>query len=429
MQLLVEGQVKPILSKYFTLCGGLQFTKASDGLKQKNSVNLGQPWTKLLSPLLLLATSESIYYSLAYLENRWIGKDHLSNMYRQVFTDLTNALKIFKTFASAEDDLSFFTTLIVQTGLLVGLRKDLVNMYRTMATGRGNPDYKELLLALSNIRKQVSLGISHAFLDQIKNNFFTEVGTLYKLLQAQGEISNFNYKDSIILLYKCKNELEEWKTNVGDKTDASFTKTGLIAWITKLHAVLHSKFTFYFFPILQKAEAMRGDDIKGFSAKLEINYYALISDFYQKSGCYHVSVIFDEAGTQVQDQPLLPNSTKVGVGFDFSEPEGRKSGLASWPAIVSCPQEEGPKEHWPNVVSLIMDNPEHLNKYKEPLHCYDSFANATYFFSKIDPRMWLVVIYNKKKQKNDLFTQEFMYIMTTNLRNWKIFSLLKPKDK
>lgn len=43
--------------------------------------------------------------------------------------------------------------------------------------------------------------------------------------------------------------------------------------------------------------------------------------------------------------------------------------------------------------------------------------------------MWLVVIYNKKKQKNDLFTQEFMYIMTTNLRNWKIFSLLKPKDK
>lgn len=39
----------------------------------------------------------------------------------------------------------------------------------------------------------------------------------------------------------------------------------------------------------------------------------------------------------------------------------------------------------------------------------------------------MVVIYQKKRNKNDQLTQEFMYIMSTNLRNWKIFSLLKPK--
>jgi len=426
---VVEGRVKPTISKYFTLCGTLQFTKASDVCKQKTSVTLGQPWTKLLSPLLLLATSESIYYSLAYLESRWIGKDHLTNMYRQVFADLTNALKIFKTFATPEDELSFFTTLIVQTGLLVGLRKELVSLYRNMATSRGNPDYKELVTTLSNIRKQISLGIAHPFLETVKNNFFVEVGTLYKLLLAQGELSNYNLKDSVVLLYKAKNDLDEWKNCIGDKSESSFTKTGIIGWLSKLHAVLHSKMTFYFYPILSKSEIAKGDDIKNWTTKLEINYFALISDFVQKAQCYHVSLIFDEAGCQ-QTEPVASNSTTVNFGYDCSKPlNPTKSGLASWPAIVSYPQESGPLEHWPNVVSLIMDNPEQLNKYKEPLFCFDAHAHASYFFSKIDPRVWLVVIYNKKKNKNDVFTQEFMYIMTTNLRNWKIFSLLKPKDK
>jgi len=229
-------------------------------------------------------------------------------------------------------------------------------------------------------------------------------------------------------LYKCKNDLEEWKSTVGDKTEASFAKTGIIAWLTKLHMVLHSKLTFYFFPILQRSELSNSDDIKNWSTKLEINYQSLVVDFCQKAGAYHVSVIFDEAGSQ-QPEPPPPNSTLVNVGYDFSgEPIEKKMGLASWPSIVSYPSGQ-PLEHWPNVISLIMDNPDHLNKYKEPLFCLDTHVNASYFLSKIDPRMWLVVIYNKKKNKNDLLTQEFMYIMTTNLRNWKIFSLLKPKDK
>eukprot|EP01127_Copromyxa_protea_P019080 TRINITY_DN6113_c0_g1_i1.p1 TRINITY_DN6113_c0_g1~~TRINITY_DN6113_c0_g1_i1.p1 ORF type:complete len:105 (+),score=14.74 TRINITY_DN6113_c0_g1_i1:200-514(+) len=102
-------------------------------------------------------------------------------------------------------------------------------------------------------------------------------------------------------------------------------------------------------------------------------------------------------------------------------------GLASWPAIMSLPQPQPPLEHWPNVISLIMGNPDHLSKYKEPLYCYDELVTSTYFFTMVEPSITMVVIYQKKKAKNDQLTQEFMYIMSTNLRNWKIFSLLKPK--
>lgn len=66
------------------------------------------------------------------------------------------------------------------------------------------------------------------------------------------------------------------------------------------------------------------------------------------------------------------------------------SGLASWPAIVSAPQPNAPKEHWPSVVSLIMDNIDFLNRYKEPIHCFDKTNMSTYYCAKLDRRyVWI----------------------------------------
>jgi hypothetical protein len=39
----------------------------------------------------------------------------------------------------------------------------------------------------------------------------------------------------------------------------------------------------------------------------------------------------------------------------------------------------------------------------------------------------MVLIYNKKKDQNDSAIRELLYMITTNIRNWKIFSSLVPK--
>lgn len=52
-------------------------------------------------------------------------------------------------------------------------------------------------------------------------------------------------------------------------------KTGIAPWLHKFHASLHSKMTFYFFPILNRNEAKLGGSMKGFTSKLTVDYHAL----------------------------------------------------------------------------------------------------------------------------------------------------------
>lgn len=85
-------------------------------------------------------------------------------------------------------------------------------------------------------------------------------------------------------------------------------------------------------------------------------------------------------------------------------------------------------EHWPNVVSLAMDNAEQLDRFKEPCYCWDARANATYYISKVDPKMYLVIIFYKQRKKDDRIVQEFVYLIATHLRNWSIFAKLSPRD-
>lgn len=50
---------------------------------------------------------------------------------------------------------------------------------------------------------------------------------------------------------------------------------------------------------------------------------------------------------------------------------------------------------------------------------------ATYFVQRIDPKMFLVVIYESKKSEKDAYTIKFMNELTMDLKCGKIFSSLK----
>lgn len=50
---------------------------------------------------------------------------------------------------------------------------------------------------------------------------------------------------------------------------------------------------------------------------------------------------------------------------------------------------------------------------------------ATYFVQRIDPKMFLVAIYESKKSEKDAYTAKFMMEITMDLKCGKIFSALK----
>lgn len=77
-----------------------------------------------------------------------------------------------------------------------------------------------------------------------------------------------------------------------------------------------------------------------------------------------------------------------------------------------------------------METQNQLDKYKEPIHWFEPRGETTYFITKVDPRIYLLVLFEKKKKKkNDQLTQEFLFVMSTHLRNWKVFAKLKPVVK
>lgn len=71
-----------------------------------------------------------------------------------------------------------------------------------------------------------------------------------------------------------------------------------------------------------------------------------------------------------------------------------------------------------------------LSKFgKDPLHYFDLIMKTTYFIANVDPRISLVLIFeNKKVKKNDQLVTDFLLIITSYLRNFKIFErlVLKP---
>jgi hypothetical protein len=92
---------------------------------------------------------------------------------------------------------------------------------------------------------------------------------------------------------------------------------------------------------------------------------------------------------------------------------------------MTLPFQEPPvQEHWPNIISVVYENLENLNKYRDPVTFFDKKVQCTYFISKIEPQMFFVAIYEKKKD-NDTNVKDFMNNIANYLRGFKNFEQLK----
>jgi len=300
---------------------------------------------------------------------------------------------------------------------------ELINIYKLLASVKAIPEYDIFIKSLSQIKEQLLTNIDHEFLLNIKKNIETEVSVLLNLLKTQVHLGNYDFKESLFLLYAAKTELDNWRLSLNEyspKENEGFKpfKSGVYHWLNVFQRSLHSKLTFYFYPILEKSGDMT------LCNQLDINYYSVVENFVTKSQCHSVCLVLDSS--KLTNTRLPTGVPEVGYQLP-SEEEPAVQGIASWPCVFSYPREAPPLNHWHNIVSLIIDNIDELDKYQNPVYFHDDKLNFTYYISKVEPRLLIVILFLKKRKKNDQVIDEFLWIMSTHLRNIKVFSRLKPQ--
>jgi KICSTOR complex C12orf66 like len=162
-----------------------------------------------------------------------------------------------------------------------------------------------------------------------------------------------------------------------------------------------------------------------------ISHIYSIAEFVKKTGAVSVCLIYD--ATDLKQSVVMEN----GAGYvcpDPNHPFEQPVGLKSWPAVFHWPESKIPIEHWPNLVSIIMDRLEFLQQqrgiyhYSEVPDKKDKGPCCTYYVCCIEPRMYLAAIYDKIKKKTDDTITTFVQSLTHGLRlNYKLRRLIPTK--
>jgi len=160
-----------------------------------------------------------------------------------------------------------------------------------------------------------------------------------------------------VILFQIKNDLESWKQTCnyqdGGKWETSgngntgFQVPQIYRFTSELYATLLSKFTLFFHRILSKLDQFTGNDFKNQTVRTEIDYYAALKTFQKRTDALNLSFIYE-----VWDSPRPFRIDGFACeGTEYTPP----TGLSNFPSIFSCPTENSPMEHWPNVVSIIQE--------------------------------------------------------------------------
>ncbi len=138
------------------------------------------------------------------------------------------------------------------------------------------------------------------------------------------------------------------------------------------------------------------------------------------------------AKTDAINVSFIIEASKLGCEYNRSgfvcHPQGHTTdavpmGIRSWPAAFSYPKDPPIQEHWPNIISVIYEQADGLNKFRDPITFFDKKVQCTYFLSKIEPAMIFLAIYDKKKD-TDTNIKDFMNNIANYLRGFKYPSII-----
>lgn len=405
---------------------GAVFGSSSSVFGSSSSL-FGSTWGLLVHCLAQFVTAEKAYMSLSFLEQK--GFFHRSKDLKSLYQNLITEIKKVEDSSDQSRQGEFEQLLAHLSGhlchYLTAKLKTMEFYEQISAMGTMKViNYSDLVIVITDIVQSCSKSFHHPLLSPLKATFGLECDAILHLLQAQILMSDWKFLASLMQLYEAHTKLTTWGATAQLKetkksTFGSSSKhsgwPALYIWLTKYKGFLLSKFSLYFYDVLQKHTT--NNEMKGLITKATEDFVARLMTFQRRSDAHYVSLVLDV-------QSL--GSSYISPGYNHPEKNHTTpQGLDSFPSIFSYPQSERPAQHWPNVVSLISNRPQD----SKMICVHDKKAQSTYFLSQVDTKVTLVVIFESKKSEKDSYVNNFIVEFSSSLKGTKLFNHFKPGIK
>lgn len=429
-----------LLETFFHALSQFAFDKAKDQVeKEKETKRLplvsSTPWSSLLVTLSHLASAEKTYFSFPFIARRLFRKDSVRDSFKTLIVELKKIEETTHSSTGSPLEGSLLAELCRHLCQFSQARQELIDFYEAMAMmgSATNVKYTDLSNMIDEICQRHNKGFHHPILDSLKSSFSFEVDILSNLLKAQCDMADWRFLPSLLHLHESYVKLSSWcqflppgelstsltrkKSLFGSTPKKHIEAPFLYQWLGKLQDALVSKFTLYFYYILGRQTTSM--DMKSLISRASIDYVGRIMAFIRRSDALSVNMLLDTHQLELYQ----------GHGYHFPyDIKEKPSGLGAFPAIFSFPGER-PVGHWPNIVSILLDKVHELNTMEKIVYFFDNRVQSTYFLTRVDPRLTLVVIFNSKRSEKDSYVSTFLTETAALLRNTKVFAMLKQGGK
>ena len=467
-----------ILDNYFVYISNFSHDKAKEVVEKERDVarvSSGSSWSQLVSVLISLSNVEKTYHSLTFLIPRsgsvFLRKDpSLKSVYQSLIVDCRNAMEAGPT----SDRRSELSQVCDDLARIFQVRARMTDIYERLCnltqqaflTETFSVEIPSLTTILTELKKNKSKVLG-SWLLVLKY----EVEVMLDFLTLILTMQDFNFFDSIILLQRAGETLNKWDevvqviffislfislpTTYFSVCQARETrKLGfasswlrvsgsvepqLYTWFQRLKSSLLSKFSLYFHSTL--SGQTNTQEMRSLCSKLSTDQTARLSSFQKRLDAGSVSILYDangQPGYQVTYESfycysiitfnilrLIAHQGRPGNHFHDKD-QVSLSGLDLFPLVYSAGFPPGP--HWPNVVMIISDHSEELLR-DSTVTFYDMRVEATYFLHQIEPRFYVVIVFDGRKNEKDSTINSFIQDTAISLRCSRNFSSLKPGFK
>ncbi|KAK3920592.1 KICSTOR complex protein C12orf66-like protein [Frankliniella fusca] len=420
-----------ILSIFFTNVAQLCFDKAKEVVEKEREVKQGTPgpWVMLLTHLAPLAMAERSYLDLGSMITKNKGFLRKDNSLRSMYDTMRSDFRRVEDIARNDRAISTVSSQLCQ---FLSARIELIDFYEKMHQAGTSKQvrFEEMLSVIEDIADRFSLMFAHISLTSVKTAFNLECEILLHLLKAQVEMQSWHFLPSLMALHGANTRLSAWERTLQSKEvwkltfGTSFLKANqqpmLFQWLVKFKNISVSKFSLYFHSIL--AQQATPTDMKALGNKQTFDPYHKIQSFQKKydAACTCVMLVLDARGLEDYSGPGYHHPKK---------PVEAPKDMECFPIMVSYPVK--PAVHMPNITKAIMEQSLALATNEKRCHSILNLKDqCTYFMSSIDPRVFLIVIFDSKRADREAQNiANFIQEMTLQLKCNKVFADLKPSSK
>ena len=422
---MMNGEV--CLETYFTFISNFSHDKAREVIEKEKELTRGggggASWTQLLGVLLNLTTAEKTYHSLTFLTPRsgsvFLRKEQsLKTVYQTLMVDCRNALELSEEAGHQRQVCENLVRIFQGRSKMIDVYEKLCNLSSTSFL---STPFREIIpgltLIFADLKKSQCPTIA-SWLFVLK----AEVGILLDFLTVFVSMQDWNFFDSIMLLQRIGETLSKWEEIVQARETRKLgfasswfgggsVEPQLYLWLHRLKAALMSKFSLYFYSTLSQQTS--SNEMKTLCSKLSLDQPARLASYQKRLDAQSISILYDANG-----QP-----TYQGPGYHFHEKDTVSlAGLEMFPLVFSTGYQPG--LHWPNVIMIISDNTDDLARDKS-VHFFDIGVGATYFLHQIEPRFYVVIILEGRRNEKDSNINGFLAETVDQLRCAKVISSLK----